>query len=181
MKKQILILTTLFVAIAITFFTWAYWEGYRVNLTQSAPIGIWKIQDIARSSGGSSHPYLKRGVYVLACPPVNHVTKVGYERGYLSWGIACRGYRPLIKKVAGLPGDRVRILGNKVIVGRSYKGIVLKTDQLGRSLPSIAKDQVIRKGELWGGSEHPESFDSRYFGPLREIDVIGNVKLVWRF
>lgn len=41
--------------------------------------------------------------------------------------------------------------------------------------------QKLASDELLVLGDHPNSFDSRYFGPIKRKDVIARVKLLWEF
>jgi signal peptidase I len=84
----------------------------------------------------------------------------------------------LVKRVIGLPGDRVEGHNNHVYVN----GRLL----LEPYLPPAAQTgdfnpEVLKKGELWVmGDNRKDSEDSRYFGPIHTSTVIGRAVLrVW--
>ncbi len=37
----------------------------------------------------------------------------------------------------------------------------------------------LQKGELLVVGDHPDSYDSRYFGPIKEEEIIAKAKLLW--
>jgi signal peptidase I len=41
--------------------------------------------------------------------------------------------------------------------------------------------QMLKPDELLVLGDHPDSYDSRYFGPIKKSDVIASVKLIWSF
>jgi conjugative transfer signal peptidase TraF len=92
---------------------------------------------------------------------------VARERGYLGAGSCPSGLRPLLKQVAGLPGDAIP--GNLVI--RSV-------DSMGRPMPSALPEGIIPSGMALVLAEHPGSFDSRYFG-LVPLENLQRVKAMW--
>ena len=142
---------------------WAWSAGYRFNPTPSLPKGIYRISPGAPGKGDLVSFCLEGDFAVLA-----------KERGYLQPGICPSGLRPLLKRVAGLPGDTVGI-GN--LVPRAV-------DSMGRSMPDSALASMpggrIPQGMALVLSEHSGSFDSRYFG-LVPLDSLQRVEPILVF
>lgn len=145
--------------------------GFRLNLTSSIPLGLYKVAGSQRA--------LKRGDVVLACLP-DSVAGFARDRGYVPGGGSCPKRRaPVGKLVMALPGDIVAVLPtglsvNGVMVGRSRP---LLHDRSGRALPRVPCGRsLVEPHTLWliGSSEH--SFDSRYFGPVPDTNVIARVR-----
>lgn len=118
---------------------------------------------------------IKRGSIVGACID-GPFAKLALKRGYLDSGNCSSGVRPVIKYVAAVPGDSLEILPEGVLVnGESLPNTaVLFQDQKGRPIPNQIGRHIVQPGEYWLIANHyPGSFDSRYFGPVREIlDVV---------
>jgi conjugative transfer signal peptidase TraF len=123
---------------------WAWLAGYRFNATSSLPVGIYRLS--ADAPG--------RGDYAAFCLE-GEFADLARERGYLQAGSCLSGLRPLLKKVAGLPGDPIP--GDLA---------VRPADSLGRALPSLPPEGAVPPGMALLLAEHPGSFDSRYFGPV---------------
>src|SRR5512143_555275 len=66
--------------------------GYRINLTPSMPLGIWRM--VAASE-------YARGVVVAVCPPV--------DAPFLPRGSCPLGMQPLLKQIVGVPGDVITV------------------------------------------------------------------------
>jgi signal peptidase I len=84
------------------------------------------------------------------------------------------GIKDLVKRVIGLPGERISSEGNEVLIN----GKVLaepwlpKNEPLGQPIES----QVIPKGDYFVmGDNRPDSLDSRYFGPIPGRLIVGRV------
>lgn len=86
-----------------------------------------------------------------------------------------------LKRVIGLPGERVKIQDGKVIIYNQENpdGLVLSESYLPVDLKSrpdasynLAADQYFVLGD-----NRNSSFDSRYFGPIKEADIVGRVWL----
>lgn len=77
---------------------------------------------------------------------------------------------PLVKQIAGLPGDEVRILNQCVYVNDIPSGELKTHSKSGKEF-SPTPEGEIPAGQCFVSSPHPDSFDSRYaeFG-LVQID-----------
>lgn len=87
---------------------------------------------------------------------------------------------PLLKRVAGLPGDPVCASPNTVrVAGRSAR--ILAADSHGTALPAWRGCRRLGHDELFLLGDSAASFDSRYFGPVRVADVRGPYRevLTW--
>ncbi|MFK0209524.1 S26 family signal peptidase, partial [Agrobacterium sp. NPDC090283] len=95
-------------------------------------------------------------------------------RGYIGNGV------PLLKRVAGLPGQRVCRIGRAITVDRVAMGAALDRDRIGRDLPVWQGCRVIAPGELFlMNSGVRDSLDGRYFGPLPASSVVGRALPLW--
>jgi conjugative transfer signal peptidase TraF len=130
--------------------------GHRFNATPSLPVGIYRLS--ADAPG--------RGDYAVFCLE-GEFAELARERGYLQAGSCPSGLRPLLKKIAGLPGDPIP--GDLA---------VRPADSLGRALPSVLAEGIVPPGMALLLAEHPGSFDSRYFG-LVPLDSLRLAKAVW--
>lgn len=144
--------------------------GYRFNTSESVPRGIYSFR---------SGP-LERGTFVAVClPPA--LSRAGIDRGYLEPGACFGGARPVLKRVLGLPGDQVTVdetvAINGVEVPDSRRASL---DRRGRWLDRIpAGEYTLDVGELWLGSLHPEGWDSRYWGPIRQESTLAIAVPQW--
>lgn len=127
------------------------------NASGSAPVGLYRIEPTAQ---------LRRGDLIAIRPP----TAVGAfldKRKYLPGGL------PLLKRVAALPGARVCRSGVFVTVDGVGVARALPRDRAGRPLPIWHGCRVVGAGEIFLINAAPLSLDSRYFGPLSTIGLIG--------
>lgn len=139
--------------------------GYRLNLTPSEPLGLWRIQRLDRP--------VAAGDLVFICPPVIPRFETARRRGYLRRGLCAGGFAPLIKTIAALAGQRIEIGDNVVIGGRSLElSTVLKTDGEGRAIAPYPGG-VVPSGHLFLHSSFASSYDSRYFGPIPASGILG--------
>ncbi len=158
-----------FLAVAgITMFAMAsvgYVGGYRLNLTPSEPLGLWRVEALSRP--------VEIGDLVFICPPKTGLFEQALRRGYLRHGLCDSGVAPLIKRVAALPGQHVKITDHIVIDGQSIEAsTVRETDGEGRELKPYPGG-VVPSGNLFFHSSFASSYDSRYFGPVPASGVLG--------
>ena len=85
----------------------------------------------------------------------------------------------IIKPVAATEGDRVCADDHVTINGRIV-GTIARIDRQGRALPHWRDCRVLRRDEYFVFSNRiPNSFDSRYYGPVARSDVIGTFRPLW--
>ncbi|HAE28640.1 MAG TPA: S26 family signal peptidase [Hyphomonas adhaerens] len=132
------------------------------NRTGSAPIGLYGLSD---------DPFT-RGDWVI----------VSARSGEADWA-AARGYVgrgwPLIKQIAGLPGDEICREGGSVFVRGVHVADAMDADTLGREMPAWEGCKVLRADEVFLLNPHPRSIDGRYFGPTKVDDLGGVLVLLW--
>lgn len=146
------------------------------NATASEPVGFYTIDPVGR---------LEVPDLVVVMPP-EPVALFIVERGYVARDV------PLLKRVLGLPGQRVCRSGRAISVDDVPLGDALDRDSQGRDLPvwqgcrTIAEDEIFLMNLDVG-----DSLDGRYFGPFPASAVIGRAiplftdedgegRLVWR-
>ncbi|CUX70020.1 MULTISPECIES: conjugative transfer signal peptidase TraF [Agrobacterium] len=139
--------------------------GYRLNLTPSEPLGLWRIEMLQRP--------VAVGDLVFLCPPMTAVFGEAWRRGYLRQGLCPGGFAPLIKSVAALPGQRVDITDHVFIDGRLVPASsVWGRDGEGRAItPDLGG--VVPPHHLFLHSPFASSYDSRYFGPVPDSGLLG--------
>jgi conjugative transfer signal peptidase TraF len=79
-----------------------------------------------------------------------------------------------IKKITAGPGDKVCAMNGTLFINDKEMGIIKTKDHNGENLPNNTNNMFCRtliKGEFWTGTNHPNSFDSRYYGPINESDL----------
>lgn len=135
--------------------------GLRFNLTPSMPRGIYVMQPAAEKP--------ERGDMVSFClEPNNPFTEVAKERDYIGSGTCPSGLKPFLKTLAGLPGDKVEMSPDGIILNGSYLAGTSRPnyDSQGRLVPpSLLVDGLIPDGQaLVISQQHSGSFDSRHFG-----------------
>ena len=148
--------------------------GYRINVTQSLPLGIWQ-----------KTPDSKGAAYVEFCLPESEFAALVREREYTPHGTCPGGLAPLLKPVVAQAGDLVVITDK----GLAVNGKPLLTepirehDSKGRPLPAMKPGSYpVPEKALWVISTyHPRSLDSRYYGAISEASVIAGMRPVFVF
>jgi len=110
----------------------AYCRHFRINITNSLPY------------------------YVFTASPITSV-----ERDMFVSFSHSLSERDLIKQVVGLPGDKISILNQHVVVNGRDCGSIQETSPSGMPLSPI-KEEIIPEGYLFVHATHSLSFDSRY-------------------
>ncbi len=167
MKKVLLILFFLHALIVVYLL---HGLGYRINLTDSMLHGIYQIVpgkpgrgDLVTFSLSEDNPYFQ----------------ISLERHYLG----LNGNRPLLKILAGLPGDSIEITASGVRINSELLPLTQAKicDRHGRQLPIFLKSTVIPSAKGLALSTYTEnSFDGRYFG-LVDMDQVRRVVPILTF
>jgi len=141
--------TLLVLSVVATFAMVAKSFGIVLNVTDSMPDTVYKLGHGEKSSLASF------------CSPIPHPS--------ISHGACPDGSMPLIKSVVGVAGDLVTATD----AGIEINGLPvpnsrpLDQDARGSALPHLRGSFSLKQGEIWVAGEHPNSFDSRYFGPVK--------------
>ncbi|WP_292243550.1 conjugative transfer signal peptidase TraF [Mesorhizobium sp.] len=139
--------------------------GYRINTTPSFPLGLWRIEPLGRDAAV--------GDRVFICPPLTPAFKTAFERGYIRRGLCPGRLSPLIKTVVATAGQSVDIGEHVWIEGRPLAHSDIHcSDTEGRAL-SPWHGGTVPPGYLYLHSDFAGSFDSRYFGPIPAIGLLG--------
>ena len=81
---------------------------------------------------------------------------------------------PLLKTVAAGPGDQVCTRNGQLAIDGQVRGPVAQTDRQGVALPHWNGCRRLALDELFVFSDRvPNSFDSRYFGPIHRGAILG--------
>lgn len=145
----------------------------RINTTKSIPVGFyWMTSDA-----------VKKGSYVIFCPPETELFHTAKERGYIGAGFCQGGYGYMMKRVVAVTGDEIATGGDGVHVNGSLLpfSVPRATDKAGRPLPRIEnKRYTLGASELLLMSDvSGTSFDGRYFGPIDRKQVQGVIRPIF--
>lgn len=134
------------------------------NATASAPIGLYSIAPADRLTVPE----------LVAVIPPEPLAGFMVQRGYVGDGV------PLLKRIVGLPGQRVCRTGRTVTVDGVEMGDALDHDRTGRALPVWQGCRVLADGQLFlMNIDARDSLDGRYFGPIPASAVIGRALPLW--
>lgn len=172
-RRRILSPVAIVAAALLGVITVAFVGAFRLNMTPSEPLGLWRIEPLHRA--------VAAGDLVFVCPPITAAFEEALRRGYLRWGSCPGGVAPLIKTVAALPGQRVEIGVVVVIDGKELPASNLRpTDGEGRAIRPYAGG-VVPAAHLYLHSSYASSYDSRYFGPIPDSGLLGLARPVLTF
>lgn len=150
---------------------------FHLATTPSVPMGIWRSIPLQGA--------LRRGQVVLVCPPDTSFFRFARKREYIPLGDCPGGFHPFLKPIGALPGDTVVVSDAGLLVnGKLIQNSKQKsTDRKGRHMPKFPSGTyTVEPGMFWFISNyHPDSFDSRYFGPLNISQIQGRAKPVLVF
>jgi len=85
----------------------------------------------------------------------------------------------LLKTVAARTGDEICRVGTMLILNGQPSVQVRDRDANGSPLPGWEGCRKLIAGELFLLQPNPNSFDSRYFGPVSDRKVVGVAKPIW--
>ncbi|CAN7661216.1 S26 family signal peptidase [Phenylobacterium sp. LjRoot225] len=81
---------------------------------------------------------------------------------------------PILKQIGAAAGDRVCTLNGELRINDRRAGPVYAHDRYGGELPRWIGCRRLAEDEFFVFSDRiPNSFDSRYYGPLRAPEVVG--------
>ena len=152
----------------------AWFAGFRLNLSASIPVGLYREQIVARDR-------LRRGDVILTCLP-EPIAAFARDRGYLPRGTCPSGVMPVGKVVLALPGDTVSLTAENLVINgiANPANRPLARDRSNRPLPRLSPfTNRIPNGELWLGSRSYFGFDSRYFGSVAVVREVRRLEQVW--
>ncbi len=152
-KKFALIILILGAVISAPFFTGKIF----LNITLSVPQGLWLIDDGEIKRGDVVQVPFEAFKFTDWVPDAYHKKN--------SWGKI-----PFLKRVAGLPGDKVEVLpeGFLKIDGKIFLNTLpLSHDGAGNELKTYPLPIVLNSDEVWLISDSERGFDSRYIGPAK--------------
>lgn len=148
----IFIFLTIFLKIFITF-----------NPTPSLKTGFYLITDIEE---------VKKGDTVTIKYPKSIKNVVIPSNFYY------REVKGFMKNVEGVPGDLIETKDQKVYINGILKGNIATLDFKGRFLPQSNVNKILENDEYYLMGEAENSFDSRYWGTVKRVEVLKKAKLI---
>jgi conjugative transfer signal peptidase TraF len=122
--------------------------------------------------GVSGRGALRRGDIVMARLP-SGVARIAAGRGYLPRGV------PMIKRVAALPGDMVCFQDDGLWIEGVRAATSRQRDAAGRAMPRARGCGLLMPGMALLLGDTSDSFDSRYFGAISQILILGKARALW--
>lgn len=169
-KLVVISAITIFLLSLISYGIFAY-LGLYLNVSQSLPIGIYKVSEQDVKS-------LKKGDYVLAC--INDKDSLNaFSHGFITSGNCNNKTAPVGKMIVAMALDEVKVTVDSVYVN----GYKLKHSKPASKLLSnehLAKYESyqLKEREYFLLNEKIDSFDSRYLGVFSQEQLIGKIKRV---
>lgn len=150
-----------------------YLAGARINTTKSIPVGLYWATD----------EYVRKGSYVMFCPPELPAFLLAKERGYIATGMCPGGYGYMMKRILAAKNDVVRFTDQGVFVNGTLLPLSkpLYSDLSGRPLPHFRTDAYTLTAEdvLLMSEVSATSFDGRYCGPVNVAQIRSVIKPIF--
>ncbi len=87
----------------------------------------------------------------------------------------------LIKYVSSVGPSEYCIDQNLTLWVNEISVATINTEKYPTERPDQSKCLPLLNGEILALGDHPNSYDSRYFGPVKISDVVARVELLWPF
>ena len=127
------------------------------NPTPSEPLGLYLVS-LAPASAGQ--------IAAFRTPPAAFP--------YADLRLAYLHRTPMLKAIVAVAGDDVCTLGGRLRINGRDRASITQRDRRGVTLPHWLGCRRLVGGEVFVFSDRvPNSFDSRYFGPVRAAAMIG--------
>jgi len=143
--------------------------GLIINVTPSMPRGLYikKYGEISRDD-----------IVSFCLAPLYQ--NIGLKMLYLAKGAACNGADALIKKVIAVPGDTVVLQDDFIRVNNTvYPYKTHYRDSIGRKLLAFPRGIYKNITGYWViGVSDPRSWDSRYWGEVKQTQIIAKLQQV---
>ena len=132
------------------------------NASPSVPTGLYWI------TNGTP----MRGNVVLVELPEPYKA-IADQRGYLPKNL------PALKRVRALSGDQVCRFGRTIFVNDEAVSVAQLHDIRGLKLSEWSGCRTLKPDEVFLLTDHPKSFDGRYFGPVDRSAITGIAHALW--
>lgn len=170
------ILKRIFIVISVAFivlFSALYFSGIVINTTNSIPLGVY----IERSGTP------KKGDLVKVCLPESNIAEIALERHYISKGFCPDGYGHILKQIKAAEGDLVFIGSQGVLINGQLlqNSQPMISDLDGKKMPVLHLQKTLTADEFLLVTDHPKSFDGRYFGITKQNEIISRIDPLFIF
>ncbi|MGI9303500.1 MAG: S26 family signal peptidase [Gammaproteobacteria bacterium] len=90
----------------------------------------------------------------------------------------------IVKQLVGVDGDHISVASRVSVNGEAMGELPHvqpreKLWYLGKRPADYIRDLTLSNGQYWAMGSHPRSFDSRYWGPVLEDQVIGRAYAIF--
>ncbi|TZG25659.1 S26 family signal peptidase [Sphingomonas montanisoli] len=134
------------------------------NASASVPLGLYRLAPATALGVGD----------MVAVRPSPALARFMAERRYVEANV------PLLKPIAATNGATICRNGLRVAIDGRTAAAALARDRFGRRLPAWSGCYRLRPDQLFLiAPSHPDSFDSRYFGPVSQTQVLGSATPLW--
>ncbi len=141
---------------------------YRINLTLSVDGLIWKINAGARPV---------RGDLALVCLPEDFVTRHRLDEQVThTVSSTCGGIVPLLKRVVGVPGDRIGIDDSGITINGA---LLPHTARIISPAVPMDRRYILPADKYILAGDTGNSLDSRYFGEIDASWITGAARNVF--
>lgn len=163
-------------------------RGWVIALAMLAVFGTVALVFGDRQVVVNTSPSVASGLYgrVDAVPVVGRL--VSFQMPESAWRYleARSGRQPegwfVLKPIVAGPGDHVDTTNERLVINDRSLGAIATHDAAGRPLPVWRASRVLGADEFFVYSDRiANSFDSRYFGPIRraEIEAVRTAWVTW--
>lgn len=171
--KKLSVLIAIFLISLIALGALFHTLGFRINVTESIPIGLYRITNTVPM----------KNAYVIFCPDDREPFKLARDRGYIDYGLYCNRYGYLMKKVVAVSGDTLSVTNEGVYVNQMlipYSKPKLQ-DGMRRALPQWqVMNYQLQEDEIMTMTSQSEwSFDGRYYGLVHTRQIKGMITPIW--
>lgn len=134
------------------------------NASASVPLGLYRLAPTTALRVGDT----------VAVRPSPVLARFMAERRYVEANV------PLLKPIAATGGATICRNGLRVTIDARTAVTALARDRFGRPLPAWSGCYRLRPDQLFLiAPSHLDSFDSRYFGPISQTQVLGSATPLW--
>jgi len=161
LRKKIALFYVLVTLLCLTAFAFMLFHafGVRVNRSDSLPGILYRIVPLMEGETVNAGDRVLIDLSKISNPVIER----GIERGY----VTRIENQPMLKRVAGVPGDAVVIKDGFLSVnGALTKITIASQDSHGEKLQAYPTPIILPPNHYWLTSDPERGFDSRYFGPL---------------
>jgi conjugative transfer signal peptidase TraF len=132
------------------------------NASPSVAIGLYWVKNGVPKLGDIVLVELPEPIEILS-----------HQRGYLPKNI------PALKRIRAVSGDTVCRFKRRVFINGTVVAVAQLNDFRGLKLPDWQGCKTLKPDEVFLLTDHPKSFDGRYFGPIKREFILGIAVPVW--